>query len=42
LAANWVIRAYSDRIFENLESFERFLGSPDFGALVESKGRCAP
>lgn len=42
LAANWVIRAYSDRIFEDLETFERFLGSPDFRALVESKGRCAP
>jgi len=37
LTANWVVRAYSDRIFPDVESFEAFLASPEFPALMEAK-----
>jgi hypothetical protein len=37
MAANWVVRAYSDRIFPDLESLEAFLGSEEFPRLMEAK-----
>jgi hypothetical protein len=40
LRANWVIRAYSDRVFESVEDLEDFLASgqlPDL--LAEARGR---
>ena len=37
LASNWVLRAYSDRIFPDIEALERFLASPPFAALMEAK-----
>lgn len=39
LAANWVIRAYSDRIFETIEQFEKFLASGEFMPLYKEKRR---
>ena len=39
LAANWVIRAYSDRIFADIPSFERFLGSEEFADLLDARRR---
>ncbi len=37
MAANWVIRAYSDRVFPDVESFERFLASDELAALMQAK-----
>ncbi len=37
LAANWVIRAYSDRLFANVEQFEAFLASGELAALIANK-----
>ncbi|HUS92866.1 MAG TPA: hypothetical protein VM695_13490 [Phycisphaerae bacterium] len=37
MAANWVVRAYSDRIFTDLESFEAFLGSGGLGELLAAR-----
>jgi len=39
LAVNWVIRAYSDRIFPDVIAFEEFLASDAFAALLEAKRR---
>lgn len=37
LRANWVIRAYSDRIFSDLAEFDAFLAGPEFGELRRIK-----
>ena len=39
MAANWVIRAYSDRIFSSLAEFEQFLASGGPVELLKAKGR---
>ncbi|HOF17760.1 MAG TPA: hypothetical protein PK082_02530 [Phycisphaerae bacterium] len=39
LKANWVIRAYSDRIFETVEQFEAFLAADELDTLLRAKGR---
>jgi hypothetical protein len=39
MAANWVLRAYSDRIFSNLAEFERFLATDGPAELLQAKGR---
>jgi len=44
LKANWVIRAYSDRIFETVDELETFLASPEFPHLMCAKrqaGQCS-
>ena len=38
LKANWVIRAYSDRVFEDVDAFEAFLASGELESLLESRG----
>jgi len=38
LSANWVIRAYSDRIFADFAEFEGFLRSGQLPNLIEAKG----
>lgn len=37
LAANWVVRLYSDRVFPDIESFEAFLAGEEFSALMQAK-----
>jgi len=37
LSVNWVLRAYSDRIFDDIEAFEEFLRSGGLGGLIEAK-----
>ena len=37
LAANWVVRAYSDGIFADVEAFEEFLKTGELAALLERK-----
>jgi hypothetical protein len=37
LAANWVVRCYSDRVFADLASFEAFLATHELGSLLEDK-----
>jgi hypothetical protein len=37
LKVNWVIRAYSDRIFADARELENFLASPELQALMEAK-----
>lgn len=37
LAANWVIRAYSDRIFPSIKEFEQFLAAGELPALLARK-----
>ncbi len=37
LVANWVVRAYSDRIFPNMASFEAFLPTSEMAALLERR-----
>lgn len=37
LAANWVVRAYSDRIFPDVDSFENFLASEGSPRLINRK-----
>jgi hypothetical protein len=37
LAPNWVLRAYSDRIFPDLEAFEQFLASGQLHELQRAK-----
>jgi hypothetical protein len=39
MAANWVIRAYSDRIFSSLAEFEQFLAAGGPAELLKGKGR---
>ena len=37
--ANWIVRAYSDRILPDIDSFERFAASGELQRLTEVKGR---
>jgi hypothetical protein len=37
LTANWVIRAYSDRIFPDIAALTQFLASDEFTALVAAR-----
>ena len=37
LAANWVVRAYSDRIFADVRAFEHFLQAGKLAALLKLK-----
>ena len=41
LAANWVVRAYSDERFADLDAFERFLASGGLASRMASKRRPA-
>ncbi|MBI5726126.1 MAG: hypothetical protein HZA50_19355 [Planctomycetes bacterium] len=37
MAANWVVRAYSHKIFPDLPAFEKFLASGELEQLIEQK-----
>lgn len=37
MAANWVIRCYSDRVFADMDAFERFLADGELAKLVVQK-----
>jgi hypothetical protein len=37
MAANWVIRCYSDRIFPDVEAFEKFLADGELRKLIAHK-----
>jgi len=37
LAANWVIRAYSDRVFADIAAFEKFMQSDQLARLIDGK-----
>ena len=37
MAANWVIRCYSDRVFPDVEGFEKFLADGELQELVAHK-----
>ena len=37
--ANWIVRAYSDQICEDLDAFETFAGGGDLSRLLERKRR---
>ena len=37
MAANWVVRHYSDRVFPNLAAFDAFLAAGELAALREAK-----
>jgi hypothetical protein len=39
MTANWVVRAYSDRIFPDVESFEAFLDTDELHQLITHKRR---
>ena len=39
MRANWVVRAYSDRILPDLEAFEEFLADGGLGRLLAQKRR---
>jgi hypothetical protein len=39
MAANWVVRAYSDRVFPDLAAFEEFLATGELEGLVAAKNR---
>ena len=39
MAANWVIRLYSDKIFPDVETLNKFLASDEFAKLLEEKGK---
>lgn len=39
MAANWVVRAYSDRILPDLDAFEAFLAAGELEELVRAKDR---
>ena len=39
MAANWVVRAYSDRILPDLDALEAFLASGGLDDLLRAKGR---
>jgi hypothetical protein len=39
MTANWVIRSYSDRIFPDIEAFERFLAAGELETLWRQKRR---
>jgi hypothetical protein len=40
LKANWVLRAYSDRMFDSIGAFEAFLGGDGLEGLAAAKKRC--
>jgi len=40
MTANWVVRAYSDRIFPDLAALEKFLVSEEFLTLVQQRRGC--
>jgi len=37
--ANWIVRAYADRILPDIDSFERFAASGELQRLTEAKDR---
>jgi len=37
MSANWVVRAYSDRIFPDIGAFEQFVASPQLQSLLAAK-----
>jgi len=37
MSANWVVRAYSDRVFADVAGLEAFLAGEDLGALVAAR-----
>ncbi len=37
--ANWIVRAYADRILTDIDSFERFAASGELQRLTEAKDR---
>jgi hypothetical protein len=39
LEANWVVRAYSDRVFPDIASLEAFLADPECRRLIAAKRR---
>jgi hypothetical protein len=39
LSANWVVRAYSDRVVADFAALDELLGSEDFSQLLRSKGK---
>jgi hypothetical protein len=39
MAANWVVRAYSDAVCTDIESFEAFVAEGGLERLLEAKGR---
>ncbi|MHC4718346.1 MAG: hypothetical protein ACYS5V_15345 [Planctomycetota bacterium] len=39
MAANWVVRAYSDRILPDLDALDTFLASGELEELLQAKGR---
>lgn len=39
MAANWVVRAYSDRVFADVDAFEGFVSSGALKDLLEAKRR---
>ena len=39
MAANWVVRAYSDRVVPDLEAFEALAASGELGRLVENRSK---
>ena len=39
MEANWIIRAYSDRIFPDVEAMEEFIVARSFDELLASKGK---
>ncbi|MFB3894000.1 MAG: hypothetical protein ACE15C_18480 [Phycisphaerae bacterium] len=39
MAANWVVRAYSDRVFKGVEGLEQFLASKELAGLIKKKRR---
>ena len=39
MAANWVVRAYSDRVFPDLAALGSFFGSGGLASLLGAKGR---
>lgn len=42
MAANWVVRAYSDAVFADIESFAAFVGGGGLECLLAAKGRTEP
>jgi hypothetical protein len=41
MASNWVIRAYSDRVFADVDEFSSFLKSGGLAALLAGKKKAA-
>jgi hypothetical protein len=42
MAANWVVRAYSDAVLADIESFGAFVAGGGLCRLLEAKGRAEP